>query len=393
MIDPSLYSWHISDASAIALIVALIAAITLICIVVPRLRLIYSRSLEDAEAGIPGELPGVSVIISSHSRPDLLLPFVEDIYNQAYPAPLEVIIVNSEGEEYMADNIKMLQARFPKLKSTFVPSGSRNLSRRKLAITLGIKAATQPIVLLTCGNCRAEGDGWISAMMRHFAEGADVVIGSTAMRDIDGDKGIGPMRSFDSLISAMRRLPAAISGKPVGADCCNLAYRRHLFFDCGGFSHTLNLNYGDDDIFVSELAKGNIVEAELSPDSILYTCEPSPRKIYDIERANRVFTSDRLRRGPFILTSFTNLLWWIFLAAGVVATVAGLPSLLPVAAVILMFIGLSWPISSAAGKAAAVLKIQYKAWTTPFRWIAYPLFLLHYKIGCSRKIRNFTWEN
>lgn len=393
MIDPSLYSWHISDASAVALIFAFLSAVMLLCIIVPKFRLIHRMSLEDTAADLPAELPGVSVIISSHSRPDMLMPFLEDIYSQAYPAPLEVIIVNSDGEEYMADNIKMLQGRFPKLKSTFVPSGCRNLSRRKLAITLGIKAATQPIVLLTCGNCRAEGDGWLGAMMRHFAEGADIVIGSTAMRDIDAGKGIGPMRSFDTLINAMRRLPAAIAGRPVGADCCNLAYRRKLFFDCSGFSNSLNLNYGDDDIFVSELAKGNVVEAELSPDSVLISYEPTPRKIYDIERASRAITSDRLRRGPFMLTSFTNMLWWIFIAAGAVATITGLPSLLPAAAFVVMLICVSLPVNSAAGKAATALKIPYKAWTTPLRWIAYPLFLLRYKLGFGRKIRNFTWEN
>lgn len=393
MIDPSLYSWHISDASAVAIIVAFLSAVLLLCIIVPKFRLIYRMSLEDTAAGLPADLPGVSVVISSHSRPDLLLPFLEDIYSQAYPAPLEVIIVNSDGEEYMADNIKMLQARFPKLKSTFVPSGSRNLSRRKLAITLGIKAATQPIVLLTRGNCRVEGDGWLGAMMRHFAEGADIVIGSTAMRDINGGKGIGPMRSLDSLINTMRRLPAAIAGQPVGADCSNLAYRRKLFFDCGGFSSSLNLNYGDDDIFVSELAKGNVVEAELSPDSILLTYEPTPRKIYDIERASRAISSDRLRRGPFILTSFINMLWWIFIGAGAIATLTGLPSLLPAAAFVIMLVCVSIPVSSSAGKAAAALKIPCKAWTTPLRWIAYPLFLLRYKLGFGKKIRNFTWEN
>ena len=77
---------------------------------------------------------------------------MENIYSQNTQQPVEIIIVNTNGEEHTEYAIKMLQADYPEIKHTFVPIQSRHLSKRKLAITLGIKAASYPIVLFTTAN-------------------------------------------------------------------------------------------------------------------------------------------------------------------------------------------------------------------------------------------------
>mgnify|MGYP007083028735 CR=1 FL=1 len=48
---------------------------------------------------------------------------------------------------------------------TYVPSDARYLSRRKLAFTLGVKAAKYDILLFTEANCQPLNDQWLSAMV------------------------------------------------------------------------------------------------------------------------------------------------------------------------------------------------------------------------------------
>ena len=56
----------------------------------------------------------------------------------------------NEGESAdVRDAVSMLRASHPNLYLTFTPEGVVNLSRKKLGITLGIKAARYDIAVLT----------------------------------------------------------------------------------------------------------------------------------------------------------------------------------------------------------------------------------------------------
>ncbi|MDE6263734.1 MAG: glycosyltransferase [Paramuribaculum sp.] len=242
MIYSQLYSWQFTPLTITLLAIAALAAIVLLVTIIPALNLIIRKSDEDSADTELDEKEGISVIVSTGFHTDLLKEFIENLYAQNFSAPIEVIIVNTGGEEYTEDTIRMLQADYPDIKNTFVPSQSRNLSRRKLAITLGIKAASHPVILLTSANAVPAGSDWLASIMHHFRKGADIVIASTVMQNRKTGESVGAIRSFDSMKSALRRVPEAMKGKPVGADSSNLAYRKSLFFDNKGVCETLNLN-------------------------------------------------------------------------------------------------------------------------------------------------------
>lgn len=394
MIDPSFYSLTISRTSMAAMVVAVIAAAWLLIYTMRRLRIIVKKCTDDNNTDPTTEiLPPVSVIIYSQAGGDALKQLITEIYTQSYNAPIEVIVVNADSEEWVDDVVKVLRPQYPTLRTTFVPQQSRNLSRQKLAITLGIKAASHDIVVLTLGDCVPTSPLWLASITQHFNYDTDIVAGRTFIRDRDGEDHSGAMRSFDNMLQALRSIPAIISGDPIGVDSGNLAYRKELFFRCKGFSSNLNLNYGHDDIFIAELSRTGTIAAELSSRSIIERRLTSPKQCYDLERTNRRFTSKRLRRLPFALTRASVIATWVWLAACATAIIASLPSLITAGAVVLLAISTWCPICRWWSKAAKHLGIAPHTFSLPFLWLLSPLYALKLNNCAHHHKRNYTWQN
>ena len=65
------------------------------------------------------------------------------------------------------------------LYTTFIPESSRYMSKKKLAITLGVKAAKYDWVLMADICCFPTGDNWLQALARNCQEGKELVVGYT----------------------------------------------------------------------------------------------------------------------------------------------------------------------------------------------------------------------
>lgn len=387
-----LFTWPVPTAAMAGFCVAAAAALWMLFTTLGRLRKISRRLIEDDFGNCPGNLPPVSVIVWSESSRAGLTELVASLYEQEYPTEFEVIVVNCCGEEWVEETVKMLGARFPQLRSTFVPPHSRNLSRRKLAITLGVKAARHEVVLLTEGACKPSDRLWLAAMTRNFMYGADIVAGRTALRDSRGNDTLGAMRSFDCMLMALRCIPAVIKGRPVGVDAGNLAFRKSLFFDLKGFSSSLNLNYGHDDIFIAELAERGEIAAELSASSIIEERVHNPKEYYDLERTSRRFTGKRLRRLPFYISRSDMAAAWVWLAGSITAGVCALPSLTGWAAAAILGTALWWPLCACWGRAAEGLRLRPRRGILPALWLGWALYALHLKLFSRKHRRNYTWQ-
>ncbi|MDE5921964.1 MAG: hypothetical protein K2G79_00555, partial [Muribaculum sp.] len=169
-----------------------------------------------------------------------------------------------------------IENTYPGLRRTFTPYDTRNISRKKLALTLGIKAAHNPIVLFLTSESRLPGPYWLSAMTAPFHDrDIDMVLGYAGPGKSDTDsRRLSRGMHHDILISDMEWLADAIDSKPWRGDGDNMGIRRSMFFSHMGFGNSLNLQYGDDDVFVSEVATDSNTAVVLSPDSRVTTEAP-----------------------------------------------------------------------------------------------------------------------
>ena len=93
---------------------------------------------------------------------------------------------------------------------------------------------------------------WLKLMARNFTPQTQIVLGYSGY---DRTKGwLHKRTAFDTLFQSLRYLGFALVGKPYMGIGRNLAYRKELFFQQKGFSKYLNLQRGEDDLFINELA-------------------------------------------------------------------------------------------------------------------------------------------
>ncbi len=408
-IDYTLAVWLLLSA-------AFVCGMILLSVYRSRIVSLSRKVAADDEEPMPVDgYPPVSVVVYAQAAGMSLRKLLLDIIKQDYPAPMEVIVVNDDCSPFVADLVNELEMRYPNVYMTYAPRNSRNLSRRKLCITLGLKAARYDAIMLTTANCRILSPIWLRLMMRHMAAGKKVVLGwslaatypgadasADPMADFDatGESDVVPevarlsrMATFDVQWSAVRWLGQAICGRPFMGDGCNLAYSRKLFFDNKGFSRTLELNYGDDDIFVSEVADPQNTAVELSPDSVVLSQEVDPMASHKVEKIRRSFTSDYLPRRPYLFMGLFSVFAWAFFVALIFASVLAAPSV--VAAVVSLILAAAvWvPLMVAWRNAARALGLRRRAMLLlPLYVLRHPFYGMRFRLKRRDAARdNFTW--
>lgn len=275
------------------------------------------RRVGDYESRLTGQsvLPKMSVIAYVHRDEENLNEYIDALLSQDYP-DYEVILVCDASAEASA----MLSEKFEDVKNlhiTFIPPGSHNLSRRKLAQTLGIKRASGQIVVTTSTSVLPRSNQWLRSMAEPFADnGVDIVCGYVHPEIKDFAPATRLYRQMDSVLTAAQWMNAAIQGHTYRGDGYNLAFRRHLFFERKGYASSLTLVDGDDDIFVNELASSGEGRLVLSPDSMVDTRWKDEADRMYIEYKDRYnFTRKYLPKAPFIKASIMSWVIWLSLPA------------------------------------------------------------------------------
>lgn len=220
------------------------------------------------------EAPGVSVILCAHNEAYNLSNYLQALLTQDYPT-YEVIVVDDGSEDDTRAAIESYMVRDSRLHMTFVPFGARVGSTKKLALTLAAKAAQYDYLLLTDADCRPESNQWIREMVTGFQPSTDIVLGYGAYFYEKGH--VNRLVRFDTLFNGLHYLGAAICGHPYMGVGRNLAYRKSLFFDSGGFTHQMMNRAGDDDLFVNHTATKQNTQVVLSRES--YTWSPAKKTL------------------------------------------------------------------------------------------------------------------
>lgn len=208
-------------------------------------------------------LSPVSVIISGRNESQNLSAYLPSILEQNYPE-YEVIFVNDASTDDTEDILKRFALKYPHFYHTYIPAGTKNLSRKKLALTLGIKAAKYDTLLFTEANAHPVSSEWIKLLSANITEQKEIVLGFTTV-----SKSPGKYISYDYFFSNLQMFSLALMKNPYMGDGNNLVYKKDLFINQRGFSNSNFLDAGEDDLFINEIANKENVAVELSADSII----------------------------------------------------------------------------------------------------------------------------
>lgn len=203
--------------------------------------------------------PGVSVIVCARNEEDNLMINVPRLMEQDYPN-FELIVVNDSSYDDTADILKALSINYPKMHVIHIDEDKQNMQGKKFALTLGIKAAKNDIVVLTDADCYPRSQDWLASIVAKYKDGKQVVLGYSPFKKQLG--WLNKLARFDNIWVGMQYLGMAKAGVPYMGVGRNLSYHTDLFFKVGGFKSHYSLTSGDDDLLINQIAtKSNCVVA------------------------------------------------------------------------------------------------------------------------------------
>lgn len=393
---------YIPDEELFCLVALVILAIIQIVFVLKKKLSVKRLQADNFDKEGANASPSMSVIVYADKEIGAYLnQSISVIFNQNYH-DYEVIIVNADSSAYVDDIITLLSVKYPKLKSTFIPDTICNVSIRKLAAMLGVKAAEKDVVIFTDANCIPISENWLASMARKFSDETGVVIGYATV-DASSDRAFGRRyRAFDKVEDSVDYLLAASSNHAFRGDRMNIAYRKELFFDNKGFSRTMNMKYGDDDIFIRELSELTKVQPELSEDSIVKEIPVDYAASFVVNKLHRSFTMSKINPGfKKISWAIANLRVIYLILTGVAVALSvisivndpanAMHSIIFGSVTFLLFITDMLVYLFSVRKVMDLLKMPKLLFTVPlFREIR-PFVNLYFKLHSS-KIDNYTWE-
>ena len=362
-----------------------------------KLKRVMRRSLTDGKLSMPKDeaFPSVSIIVHDDARAWNLIELLPRLLEQDYPAETEVIVVNDGSKSAAEEVIARLEGRYSNLYMTFLPEQSRNLSRRKLAVMLGVKAARYDMVILIGGNCMVDSPMWLRAMMRHATRGKQLIIGWAYPSLTPNPQNVrtsgGRCRSFDIIRTAIQYLAWGAARHPWRANGNNLAFSRELFYNNRGYASTLNLMRGDDDIWIKEVATKDNCAVELSPESMIAVMDDDQVTTHRLDKLSHEFTSRRPGRAARWTSALASWAWWGWMASGAACAIYGMPSLIPLIYVAVTSLVLCIPYMVRWRRVSSRLHGRKLFLLVPWFTTWHPLYALLYKLrSLSRRRENYT---
>lgn len=209
--------------------------------------------------------PPVSVVVPLFSED---YSFVEErlplILAQSYP-DFEVVIVYVGHDTDFYEDLTRLKQSFPQITMTKIHLDPRFPISRKMALNVGIKSAHYEHMIFTSTDAVPQTDRWLSLMAKGFMRG-EIVVGYCG---IERRKGFSNylMRTW-RLMHAVDWIARAVRNRAYRGTLHNFGFTKRLYFGVNGFGH-LNMNIGEDDLFMQQVMTRENVSVILSPRATL----------------------------------------------------------------------------------------------------------------------------
>jgi len=289
------------------------------------------RGLYRLKGAGPAADPPVSVIVSARNEEKVLPDLLNALLSQDYPPErYQVLIVDDASEDGTLDILREYAKKARgRLRIVEAKNRAQAASPKRNALKCGIESASGDILLFTDADC-IPPRGWIRGMTALFSRGVGMVIGYSPI-EIPPVRGLGGhLLALESLSLAAVAAGSTGQGHPATCTGRNMAYRRRLYHDIGGFSQIHNVRSGDDDLVlmrVRSLTRWRVVYAY---DADLAVPTQRPRDLTSfihqrLRHASKGFLYEKHRIAILSLVYLYNLLLIAALAGSAAAIYGAVP--------------------------------------------------------------------
>lgn len=306
------------DLSLLA--IALLAGLTLFVII----QLCYHIVVFGKLLNVPkkpeynGKWHPVSIIVCAQSEYENLQNLVPALLNQQYP-DFEIILVDDASWDKTTSYFENLQGSEPRIKSVFITDDmKKNTKGKKLALTLGIKAAKHELLLFTDADCIPNSEHWITEMVQpyHTNPATEIVLGYSPFAKRNNL--VNLFAQMENILTACSYFGYAINKNPYMGVGRNLSYKKSLFFSVKGFANHHHIASGDDDLFVQDAANTQNTAVCINPKAFVNTYAKKTFGEWYSQKVRHNYvgkyykSKHRTQLGFF---AFTHAMVWLFLIA------------------------------------------------------------------------------
>ena len=263
---------------------------------------------------------GVSVIVCAHNERENLIELLPLLNDQNHPA-FEVLVMDDRSTDGTTDVLEKDIAHLSRVRFIRIDKEHEHITPKKYALTIALKKATYPIVLLTDADCRPASTDWLATMTSPLATNAkDIALGFSPYEYRPGLLNL--LIRSETLFTAVQYFSLALAGRPYMGVGRNLAYKTSLFFANRGFYMHKNVMGGDDDLFINEVATNRNTAVCLAPETFMWSkpketwAEWRHQKRRHLNVGKYYKPGNKLRLG--LLTGSHVLTWVLALAVGLV---------------------------------------------------------------------------
>lgn len=247
----------------------------------------FRRRFFNAEANEGAtDNPPVSLVIITQGNAQALEENLPLWLTQRYNADLQIIVVTDEGDHYADDVLKRI-ATTHDIHRTFVPQTSRYMSRTKLAVTLGVKAARHQMVMLVNADCSPASDLTLTLLVQANNPSSCTMVMPVSHYQ-EPCKGF---YQFEHLHRSLYYMHSAVSGAAYGSNSNSLLFCKDMFMQGQGFLGSLHLIGGEYEILTNRYATREETSVFVNPKAQLIQQTPS-RHIW----RNRAVAAWEIRR-------------------------------------------------------------------------------------------------
>jgi glycosyltransferase involved in cell wall biosynthesis len=274
----------------------------------------FSFGMEPA-AGNTGQYP-VSVIVCARNEAKNLKKNIPLWLEQDYP-DFELVLINDDSSD---DTLKVIEYFVEKDNRVVLVDVKRNekfWGKKKYALTLGIRKARHTRLLFTDADCSPASRSWIARMATLLSTEKQIVLGHGAYQKQAGL--LNALIRFETTMTALQYFSSALLGRPYMGVGRNLAYTSNLFYEQAGFTGHIQIDSGDDDLFVQQAATAENTALCIVPDAFTYSAAHSSWRGWIGQKARHSTTAYHYRwleKGWLGLYYLANLSFWILLVTG-----------------------------------------------------------------------------
>ena len=251
-------------------------------------------ALQERDERLAGDsgYPFISIIIPTNERDKELHALLDVLLKQQYLGAFEVVIADEDNRADLKEYVDYLTNEFSHLRYTFVPTSSRNIEKRKLALTLGIKAARGTWAIIVNADCTPCDDHWLQHYAQNLTEDIDF---AQAYYNYEDDGSYVARRAiFERMTDYAERLYAKDNNRVLGCNQSNWAVRKEWFFQQEGFVDSLQLAFGEEFLFATVHAEADKTAMLCSPTTALKENLPT-RHALDTLRVEEAELRHRVR--------------------------------------------------------------------------------------------------